>query len=560
MENNKWEDQEAPWTGDGTEGNPYQVKTNQDLSNLYKYVKQNDFKGKFFRQEADIDLSGVKEETGSTWNPIGDVDHKFNGTYSGRGKDGILHKITNLQVVMQTGASLYCGLFGCLGENAVVQQLGIEEVELAVSIPTARVGAAAGVSYGTIRNCYVSIKTAEIKDASGIGGIAGVLEKGKITECFVTGDLCAEGSTEALGGIAGQNASEITSCYYKGALTGGGETYIGGIVGNFGDVGKDDPQARISYCYGLARIQGDPDHTGGISGENPPSGTSIEHCFYHKNYVRNGKDVGIGMELSEMLEDDFLSKLNREGEDTFYRPESKNDEKTEKIYAFTPALSVWKQDSGKGDFLKIVQESTSAIDWETIDIEVKEDSDEQAYFSWKIRNASVCVLQCKGQEKQEFSTEIEKQCVNVGADDEVKGILAIQNPYMKQDYSYEFSQPKPVFIESFTVKRRDTKIQKVTGCLPEGFLKMVDFADPEKTADYHVPNKSGPTPLPMNAYTCKWTVKRAAEKGVTISSGGKEYKNIDPNQKKYDYDSTSGCAVLTVLGKDGSTKTKEAHA
>lgn len=568
--NQSGESRDAPWAGAGTEEDPYRIQTGADLKSLYKYVKQKDFQGEFFRQEAEIDLSaalpgGTREgqdlagEPDSTWNPIGDMGHKFNGTYTGRGSDGILHKITGLSIVLQAGSTQYCGLFGCLGAQACVRELGIEEAKLYISVPLARAGVIAGVNYGVISDCYASIGNGTAKDVSGFGGIVGIHEKGMITGCFVSGDLRGEGSTGAVGGIAGQNGAKIMSCYYNGTLAGEKESCIGGITGNFGDIGKNISEAGVSCCYSLARIQGESGHAGGISGVEPPAGIAVENCYYLKSYVKNGNAAGTGKDLREMLGDAFLGELNSQGEDTFYRPESQYDEATAKRYDFTPALCVFSKDPGQGERLGLLRESTSAVELESMDITMTEESDEQAEFSWKASNASKCILRCEGEEAQELPTEIKKRRLGVGAGDDIKGELAIQNPYMKCDAAQAFSQHKPVFITGFTVKRRNAKIQRLPGDIGDGFLSLAEVDSTDRAEDYQVSNKN-PPPVYRDAYTCCWEVKRAREKGITISSGNQTFSDIEPDRKTWDYESTSSSAKLTAYGKDGEAREKTAEA
>ena len=78
--------------GDGTEGNPYQVSTPEQLDNVRKYP------GAYYIQINDIDLTEATAEggafynDGSGWEPIGTEDTPFSGTY-----DGGNHRIIGLK-------------------------------------------------------------------------------------------------------------------------------------------------------------------------------------------------------------------------------------------------------------------------------------------------------------------------------------------------------------------------------------------------------------------------------------------------------------------------------
>ena len=72
--------------GDGTEGNPYQVSTAEQLDNVRNYLDA------YFIQTADIDLTEATAEggtfynDGSGWSPIGtNRNTPFAGSYDGGG-------------------------------------------------------------------------------------------------------------------------------------------------------------------------------------------------------------------------------------------------------------------------------------------------------------------------------------------------------------------------------------------------------------------------------------------------------------------------------------------
>jgi len=69
--------------GSGTKEAPYQVETLDQLQDINKYLDAH------FKQTADIDLEGLIED----WEPIGDEDNPFAGTYDGAG-----YQIKNLLI------------------------------------------------------------------------------------------------------------------------------------------------------------------------------------------------------------------------------------------------------------------------------------------------------------------------------------------------------------------------------------------------------------------------------------------------------------------------------
>ena len=99
--------------GTGTEADPYQVWTAEDLDGVRDYLDAH------FIQMADIDLSGYEN-----WEPIGTYIYgqnlHFNGTYDGNG-----HTISNLIIKREN----YTGLFGHT-YNAIIKNLGVVDVNV----------------------------------------------------------------------------------------------------------------------------------------------------------------------------------------------------------------------------------------------------------------------------------------------------------------------------------------------------------------------------------------------------------------------------------------------
>lgn len=95
--------------GDGSENNPYQIATVDQLNEVRYYLD------KHFIQIADIDLSyatssgGDYYDAGNGWLPIGSSSEPFSGTYNGSG-----YEITGMKINRSVTLSLYAGLFAKL--------------------------------------------------------------------------------------------------------------------------------------------------------------------------------------------------------------------------------------------------------------------------------------------------------------------------------------------------------------------------------------------------------------------------------------------------------------
>ena len=202
--------------------------------------------------------------------PIGkDEPHKFNGTFDGQG-----HTISNLHV---SGVK-YAGLFGYLGSNATVKNLGIINSEISVTADNYTLsGGIAAYNQGTITNCY---NTGAVNSTGDSGGIA-AYNQGTITNCYNTGAVEAHVNSIDLnadsGGIAGRNFGTITNCYNAGNIEADSidlNANLGGIAGrNFG---------TIKNCYNTGAVNATINNntaaaaSGGIAGYN--YGT-IANCY-----------------------------------------------------------------------------------------------------------------------------------------------------------------------------------------------------------------------------------------------------------------------------------------
>ncbi len=173
-----------------------------------------------------VTLSGDINIDSRSWEPIGTVEHPFNGTFDGCG-----YEITGIRFNETSG---YVGLFGYVGEKAVIKRLGVTcnrlEGENTGSIGIIAgynkglldscltigdikgkftvAGGIVGENEGQISNCF-SISGIEMESSGNYGGIAGI-NGGGISNCFSMGDMKAESGTA--GGITGKNTGAVSNC------------------------------------------------------------------------------------------------------------------------------------------------------------------------------------------------------------------------------------------------------------------------------------------------------------------------------------------------------------
>ncbi|MBQ2452109.1 MAG: hypothetical protein II276_01465, partial [Bacteroidales bacterium] len=259
--------------GDGTEANPYQIKTANDLLQLSKYTKgtgategyNSTSKRTYFRsnihyiQTADINCSSL----GNNMNPIGERDYHFYGSYDGQNK-----VISNLKM---TGKDeILVGLFahvenGTL-KNVILQNATIGSVSQDANGST---GALAGFIKGTtlVDNCQVISSSISGMKTGGIVGFShtGTVSNCKLRGCTVTasGTYTPEGGssqTGFCGGIVGGSHQVIINdCYCYGANEDGkgtpstisGEGTTGGIAGYVGGNASsgETGNGEVNRCY-----------------------------------------------------------------------------------------------------------------------------------------------------------------------------------------------------------------------------------------------------------------------------------------------------------------------
>ena len=154
--------------GTGTETDPYIIETPQQLAYLASTTNSGtNYSGKYFKQEADLNLGGVKAKdgtwSGQEWIPIGTRDAFFRGSFSGGN-----YNISNLYVEDTTKTGV--GLFGVTeGGNERIDSVRVVSgfVHGADSVGTI-VGVMGYDTGGMLTNCF---SAADVSGTSNVGGI-----------------------------------------------------------------------------------------------------------------------------------------------------------------------------------------------------------------------------------------------------------------------------------------------------------------------------------------------------------------------------------------------------
>ena len=219
--------------GEGTEKNPYLIANAYNLEWLKTVGGYASNAGKFYKQTADLSISGE-------WKPIAtSMNNPFKGIYDGNDM--------TISGSMEFSSS-YGGACGLFSYNA-----------------------------GTIKNLNmdVNITGRTTNNLGCMGTVAGYNQKeGQIINCSnqgtVTGEYNSGSNKSYLGGIVGYNQGTVKGCINEGAVTGvqqgstsGSHSYAGGIVGYH-------VSGIVSGCTNTASVNGNGavalSAAGGIAG------------------------------------------------------------------------------------------------------------------------------------------------------------------------------------------------------------------------------------------------------------------------------------------------------
>ena len=246
-------------TPDGSQENPFVVKSAADLSNLLNQLVSG--RMNYVVMEDDVDMEGV-----TNWTPLFNIPDQSNG-YPYIDFDGKGHVISNLTSKTE-GAYDYCGLFGILCGN--VRNLGVENADVTCAGGTGILAGYLGHStYG--QPCYVENVwvTGKVTANGYCGGMFGnVANETHIKNCYANVEVT--GSGDLTGGIIGRVRAqvEMENVYAAGTINRGGGIIGGGFQDatpsgsyknvavwnntekNFGPARESDVQSGILYYDG----------------------------------------------------------------------------------------------------------------------------------------------------------------------------------------------------------------------------------------------------------------------------------------------------------------------
>jgi hypothetical protein len=265
--------------GTGEPNDPYQIATAEDLMLLSN--TPGDYNKRFILT-ADINLDpnlpGCKVFDKAVIAPNSEMP--FTGVFDGNGCT-----ISHLKI---EGAG-YLGLFGELGYKAVINDLGVVDVNITGS--GGYIGGLAGYNVsGYVADCY---STGVVSGRSSVGGLIGYNDRAEVARCYSTSVV--RGTEWYVGGLMGYSWNgTVTYCYSTGPVS--GYSSVGGLVGQ-NDYSGTDVHA-VTQCYNSGSVNG-VERVGGLVGWNdrgylsqcysigPVSGTSSVGGLVGRDYQGN---------------------------------------------------------------------------------------------------------------------------------------------------------------------------------------------------------------------------------------------------------------------------------
>lgn len=277
--------------GNGTEGNPYLIKTKKDMEDLASLVNQNTLQtvygrnwsyGNYFSLQNDILDDTIETIVGE--NLIGADSLCFDGVFYGNGY--------SLNVKIEREAD-NVGVFGILGVGTVDSLFVEGEVS-----GTYFVGGICGLNrYGKVKGC---VNNSRVRGAVYVGGVLGY-NRNEISYSGNSGRVSAEteyaggvlgvnvsgatishsvnagsvlSSGNAIGGVVGSNAGHVLDCLNSGFISQG--TKVGGICGEV--LGGSNCLLKNCLNAGVVYSSRNTDQIGAIYGYFEGTG-GVEDCY-----------------------------------------------------------------------------------------------------------------------------------------------------------------------------------------------------------------------------------------------------------------------------------------
>ena len=271
-------------SGKGTESEPYIIKTAAQLIYFRNQVNVGvKYNGQYFLLDADLDMNSQV-----FGDPIGKASAFFNGHF-----DGGNHKISNLKIGNTNGYSSLFGNVGYNGEQSVIKNLTLVNVN--VNRTSSNYGAAAIVGnprYLRLENCTVESGTIQCSGYT-TGGLISTVNTNEtfgltVINCVNKATVTSTSAdSNGTGGIIGQGCdnAQIIGCINYGNVT--GKSVVAGIIGNAG-ASTVEKCANFGNIASSGHIGTKPSKAAGVLATNRDVVIKIENCYNAGNISSDG--------------------------------------------------------------------------------------------------------------------------------------------------------------------------------------------------------------------------------------------------------------------------------
>jgi hypothetical protein len=192
----------------------------------------------------------------------------FTGSFDGQG-----HVLKNLTIDAGIiGSRYYLGVFGKIGEDGQVANLGVQDVNIISGDSSRYIGGLCGENFrGTITCCFTTGSVSGGVESDDLGGLCGDNERGTILQSYSDASVSAGDGSHDLGGLCGKNEGVIKDCYATGAVSGAGARELGGLCG------ENHRRGTIRNSYSTGPVSGGAE-VGGLCGDD--EGGSVRNSVW----------------------------------------------------------------------------------------------------------------------------------------------------------------------------------------------------------------------------------------------------------------------------------------
>jgi hypothetical protein len=320
--------------GDGTQLNPYQIETREQLAAI---GSESALLGNYYVLRADIDLAGTDWQSISGFS--GSLDGENHFIYGLSGASGLFSSTTatssikNLHLRGVSLAKTDSNLGALVNESrGAVQDVTVEgevrgaatvgglvghqisgvirncDVQVSVS-GTQNVGGLVGLSQSDIENSNVhdaqitgvsrvggligsktagnviagsAVSVALVASGNSVGGLIGeATGSGNVTRAYSSGTLLVTGAVQGIGGLIGQSQMALSDSYSTVEVSAAQSSAVGGLVGS-------QTSQAITRCYARGNVYG-ATAVGGLVGR---STVSITNAYVASQEVQGSTQVG----------------------------------------------------------------------------------------------------------------------------------------------------------------------------------------------------------------------------------------------------------------------------